>query len=76
MKKTHYKRAIDKLFEQWPWQHGFDPEKDITSLTIEPASGEDDDPNQYAHVTVHCWPENCMYGTPKVITVNFNLTGK
>lgn len=47
MKKTHYKKAIDRLFEEWPWQFGFDPERDIQELTIEPAHGEDDDPNQY-----------------------------
>lgn len=76
MKKTHYKKAIDRLFDEWPWQYGFDPEKDITQLIIEPAHGEDDDPNQYAHVTAHCWPENCMYGKPKAITVTFNLTKK
>lgn len=76
MKKTHYKKVIDRLFEEWPWHSGFDPERDITQLIIEPAYGEDDDPNQYAHVTAHCWPENCMYGQPKAITVTFNLTKK
>ena len=39
MKKTHYKKAIDRLFDEWPWQSGFDPERDITQLTIEPALG-------------------------------------
>ena len=76
MKKTHYKKAIDRLFDKWPWQYGFDPERDIQQLIIEPACGEDGDPNQYAHVTAQCWPENCMYGKPMAITVTFNLTKK
>ena len=76
MKKTHYKKAIDMLFEKWPWKYGFDPERDITQLVIEPAHGEDDDPNQYAIVTACCHPENYMYGQPKIIRVTFNLTKK
>lgn len=75
MKKTHYKRAIEKLFEQWPWQYGFDPEKNITSLTIEPARSEDEnDHDQYAQLTIYCSPDNYMYGKPQVITVSFNLS--
>lgn len=50
MKKSYYKKAIDRLFDEWPWHSGFDPESDITSLSISPAHGEDGDNNIYAHV--------------------------
>ena len=74
MKKTHYKKAIDRLFEKWPWETGFDPERDIESITIMPAIGEEGDTDQYAHLEISCLPENYMYGSPKVITVDFNLS--
>jgi alanine racemase len=53
---------------------GFDPEKDITSLTITPAEGEEGDNDTYAHVECECWPEDSRYGKPKIITVTFNLS--
>lgn len=74
MKKSHYKKVIDRLFEQWPYESGFDPEKDITSLTISPAEGEEGDNDTYAHVECECWPEDSRYGKPKIITVTFNLS--
>ena len=75
MKKTHYKRAIDKLFEKWPWEHGFDPEKNISAIIIEPAQSEDEfDTDQYVNMTIHCFPDDYRFGAPKVITVSFNLS--
>jgi len=76
MKKSHYKKAIDKLFDQWPWHSGFDPEKDIVNLTISPAEGEEGDKDVYAVVQCECWPEDCRYGSPKLVQVTFNLSKK
>ena len=74
MKKSHYKKAIDLLFERWPYGSGFDPEHDIVSMCISPAYGEDGDPDTYAHVECECWPEDSRYGKPKVVSVTFNLS--
>lgn len=77
MKKSHYKKAIDKLFEQWPWEHGFDPERNITSILIEPAQSEDEfDTDIYVNLTIHCIPDDFRYGHPKVLSVSFNLSKK
>lgn len=76
MKKSHYKKAIDLLFERWPYESGFDPEQDITTLCIAPAEGEEGDTNTYAYMECHCNPSDCRYNKPKVITVTFNLSNK
>jgi len=76
MKKTHYKQAIDRLFEQWPYSSGFDPEKDITAMHITPAEGEEGDNSIYAHVECECWPEDVRFSKPKMISVTFNLSKK
>ena len=76
MKKSHYKKAIDLLFERWPYSSGFDPETDITSMCISPAEGEEGDTNTYVHVECECWPEDVRYSKPKIVSVTFNLSKK
>ncbi len=76
MKKSHYKKAIDLLFERWPYESGFDPEKEIITLSISPAQGEEGDTDIYAHIECECFPEDTRYNKPKLISVTFNLSKK
>lgn len=70
MKKTQWKRAIDKLYDQLP---GYDPEE-INVICLTAAQPEDEyDRSSYVHVEFHIETENYMYSKPKVGTVVFEV---
>lgn len=70
MKKTQWKKAIDKLFDQL---QGYDPEQ-ISVITLETVQSEDEfDKSNYVQVEFRIESENYMYNKPKVGTVVFEV---
>lgn len=71
MKKTHIKRAIDKLFEQCP----VDTEK-IIQLTVTKLNTDQDDTDTdtYMQVEFVTAGTDYMYDKPKYGSVTFNVS--
>ena len=72
MKKTHVKRAIDKLFEQCPIETESIVQLTITQLII--TDQDKDDTDTYMEVVFLTGGTNYIYDKPKYGSVTFNVT--
>lgn len=72
MKKTHAKRAIDKLFEQCPIETESIVRITIQQLTI--TNQDEDDTDTYMEVEFLTGVTNYIYDKPKYGSVTFNVT--
>lgn len=72
MKKTHIKRAIDKLFEQCPLETDKIMQITVTQLSI--VDQESTDTDTYMEVEFVTNGTNYMFDKPKYGKVTFNVS--